>query len=73
MVHGVKSKKRSAIWQEKKEAHQFFFGGFGGFFCLWVFFGSWWVLVFFLVAEKGSLNLAFLLLFLLKQKKFLSA
>lgn len=33
MVSGVKSKKRSAIWQEKKEAHQFcffFFGGFGG-------------------------------------------
>lgn len=31
MVSGVKSKKRSAIWQEKKEAHQvFFFCGFGG-------------------------------------------
>lgn len=41
-----------------------------------LFVGFFWELVgfgFFLVAEKGSLNLAFLLLFLLKQKKFLSA
>lgn len=47
MVGGVKSKKRSAIWPEKKEAHQLFFFDV-------------------VVKEKGPLNLAFLLPFLLK-------
>lgn len=50
MVSGVKSKKRSAIWQEKKEAHQFFFGGFGEGFLfvifLLLFFGFGFFVVF---------------------------
>lgn len=66
MVSGVKSKKRSAIWQEKKEAHQFFFGGFGGGFFVsgWGFFVLFLFYFILLITEKGSLNLAFLLIFL---------